>query len=342
MFANYSTRARQIVFLARLKAGQRGAPELEIEDLLAAFIIEDQGGLHEAVSDFHGFPEPAPHVDPSPRRSYLPTQLARDLLERVGSLSALSEPVSAASDMPISDAVKRAFASASRLRDELKQNRVEPLHLLAAIAEDDSSRAAQALREAGITREEVLKALPRTAAAPEDRPLAVEAQGPGSAVRSLRTSRALSLAGHRARARGLERVEIEDLLGALILEDQGRFLEALSAVPGVGIDYSSIKIEPHRPFLARDIADRLLSQLEGPCSQTKSLPPRARAPVSDEVKRAFAVADLLRQALQQGAIEPLHLLAAVVGAVPSEAARLFLDAGITPEKMFESLRGEPT
>ena len=62
-------------------------------------------------------------------------------------------------DIPMSAGVKVAFGAAARLRDELKHGEIEPLHLLAAILEDESSRGAQIFREAGITREKVIQFL---------------------------------------------------------------------------------------------------------------------------------------------------------------------------------------
>jgi hypothetical protein len=58
------------------------------------------------------------------------------------------------------------------------------------------------------------------------------------------------------------------------------------------------------------------------------------------LKRILAVANLLRIALQQNLIEPLHLLAAITGTEPGIGTQMFLDAGITPEEIVKSLRGE--
>jgi hypothetical protein len=49
VFDAFSVRARQIVFAARFKAGERGAASIEVEDLLLGLILEDQGMLGERL-----------------------------------------------------------------------------------------------------------------------------------------------------------------------------------------------------------------------------------------------------------------------------------------------------
>ena len=48
VFEVFSMRARQIVFAARLKAGERGANLIDIEDFLLGLVLEDQGMLGES------------------------------------------------------------------------------------------------------------------------------------------------------------------------------------------------------------------------------------------------------------------------------------------------------
>jgi len=159
MFRDYSFRAVQVLMIARRKAGERGADALEVEDLLVGLIIEDQGGL---MKELFGHPEPpvgSLDVGSRPQRSFLPPDLASDLLARVQALCTRSQPVPNDSDLPVSDSVQRIFTLAASLRDELEQTYVEPLHLLAAILEDESSRGTKVFREAGITRETVIQFL---------------------------------------------------------------------------------------------------------------------------------------------------------------------------------------
>jgi hypothetical protein len=49
VFEVFSMRARQIVFAARLKAGERGANLIDVEDFLLGLVLEDQGMLGESL-----------------------------------------------------------------------------------------------------------------------------------------------------------------------------------------------------------------------------------------------------------------------------------------------------
>jgi len=331
-----------VLFLARLEAGQRGADAVEIEDLTVALIVEDQGGFLKGVSALPAHRNTAAQADPWPHRPFLPPDLASDLLARVEALCPRSQPVWAASDMPVSEGVKRAFAEAADLRDKLRQSRVEPLHLLAAIARDEPSRAAQILTEAGVTREKLVNAIREEATVEsKDWPVAERTRvAVGRPVLSTRTGAVNFLAYLRARTRGSGSIEVEDLLVALLIEDQGGFLDAISLVPGVGIDISHLP-RPHRPFLPRELANDLLARVEGLCSRSQPLPPGADVQRSEGVKRAFAEADLLRDELRQSQVAPLHILAAILGDKSSRGAQALREAGITRQEILGALRGEP-
>jgi hypothetical protein len=45
MLDAFSTRARQVVFAARFKAGERGAEAISVDDFLLGLVLEDQGML---------------------------------------------------------------------------------------------------------------------------------------------------------------------------------------------------------------------------------------------------------------------------------------------------------
>ena len=93
MFDNFSTRATQLVFAARFKAGERGAAVVDTDDLLVGLVLEDQGLLLKSL-----FPDveekafvwktlPRPHV---PLFSH---KLAEDLLTALKKSLPRSEPV---------------------------------------------------------------------------------------------------------------------------------------------------------------------------------------------------------------------------------------------------------
>lgn len=341
MFEDYSTRAKHVILLARHNAGQRGAGAIELEDMAIALIVEDQGGIRKALSDRPTFPNTAAQADLRLHPPFLPPGLADDLLVRVQALCPLSQAVSSASDLPVSERTHQAFAASCALRDKLQQSKVEPLHLLAAIAEDESSGVAQILREAGITHENIVKAVREEATTvPQLRPVREgTGLGPGPAAWSERAGAVNFLARLTARTRGSRIIEIEDLLVSLLIEDQGGFMDAISTVPGVGIDIARMP-QPHQAFLPREIAADLLVRVKALCRRSQPLPSESDILTCEGVKRAFAVADLLRKALKQELIDPLHLLAAVVGTEPGITTQMFVDIGINSDEILRVLRGE--
>ncbi len=151
----WSRRARQVLFLARLKAQRRGVAAVEVEDLLLSILIEDQGGLRGAASSVPGVNLDAALVD-QPHVPLLGHNLAADLVARLEALCARSEGGLSRSALPMSAPVKRCLRDAELLRSALGQAEVEPAHLLAALVEQGSSTGARMLRDAGITRERVL------------------------------------------------------------------------------------------------------------------------------------------------------------------------------------------
>ncbi len=80
------------------------------------------------------------------------------LLEKFRESHPRSQPVPESTDMPMSSSLEKALSSAAELNDELQGKEVTPSHLLAA-AMRTSQTALRALRDAGITEEEVVKAI---------------------------------------------------------------------------------------------------------------------------------------------------------------------------------------
>jgi hypothetical protein len=69
------------MLLARLKAGQRGASAVEVEDLAVALILEDQGGFRKELTNLPAFRSLAAQPDPRPRPPFLPVWLTNYWLE---------------------------------------------------------------------------------------------------------------------------------------------------------------------------------------------------------------------------------------------------------------------
>jgi hypothetical protein len=159
MLDKFSTRARQIVFAARLKAGERGASTIDTDDLLVGFVLEDQGILEKTVFStmFEGQAIPVNRAQPP--IPFLSKIVAEDLLANLGKDRPQSQPIALTTEVPLSPSLERVFSSAKDFQTRFRHNQIEPLHLLAAILAEESGQGSKSLRELGITYEKVLRAL---------------------------------------------------------------------------------------------------------------------------------------------------------------------------------------
>lgn len=155
MLDSYSIRARQVLFLARLESGARGAEMLDLDDLLTGLIIEDQNAIPSALArlgmegEFMGSPE---------HHAFLPADTATSVLENIQQSHPRSQPIPQSTDMPMSSELEEILVAASELRKELQSKEVMPLHLL-AVALRRSHSGIQSLWDVGVTEEEVLRAI---------------------------------------------------------------------------------------------------------------------------------------------------------------------------------------
>jgi len=91
MLDNFSTRARQLVFAARFKAGERGAAVVDTDDLLVGLVLEDQGLLVKAL--FPDVEENAFVRNSQPHVPFFSHKFAEDLLTELKKSLPRSEPV---------------------------------------------------------------------------------------------------------------------------------------------------------------------------------------------------------------------------------------------------------
>ena len=157
MFDLYSERARQVIFLARAESGARGAEMIDLDDLLAALIVEDQNKIHDALEMLG---RSGRFVGWKTHQPFLPPGAATSLLESIQRSLPRSQSIPTSADMAISPALEETLAAASDLREKLQSKEVTPLHLLAVLLAG-SHKAVQALRDAGITEEKVLDVIRR-------------------------------------------------------------------------------------------------------------------------------------------------------------------------------------
>jgi hypothetical protein len=334
----YSSRVHRILMLTRLAAGQRGAAVAEIEDLLLALVVEDQGGPQGSQVKLFGT-HSADLRDPQPHSPFLSAQVAQSLLARLEAACPRSEPIPAAREIPASGELQHVLATAAAWRDELGRPELRPLHLFLALTSGEPTRVAKMLASEGVTHESVVSAeREESVAGVAGARTWGDATGlsVGPSLWSRRSRQVLLLARLKAQRRRATAVEVEDLLLSILIEDQGGLRRAASGVPGINL--AALVEEPHVPLLGEDLAASLIAQLEALCGGSEAGPLPSALPMSAPVKRSLRDADILRGALGHAEIEPAHWLAALVGQGSSAGARMLRDAGITQEWILDLLR----
>jgi len=163
LFEQFSERARQVVYLARMYAGKTGAPDIDLAHLVEALVREDQGEFRNIVSrEIDSLPQtPSSFVSVGLRRyrPFFSSEAAAKILLRLDQLFTNAQAIPHSADMPVSAALGRTFAAATALRVELNQEQVEPLHLLAAVLSEESSQACDVVKRVGISRDAVITAI---------------------------------------------------------------------------------------------------------------------------------------------------------------------------------------
>ena len=159
MFDTFSQRARQAVFAARWRTGQRGADEMCVEDLVVGLIIEDQGMIESLFLEIHREHRLQSILPVKAHISFFPSGLAAQILTRIEELLPHSKPVSASRELPISSDLKLAFEAAKNFQRKFQQRHIAPLYLLAAALAREQSPAVNVLRQAVVTQEKVLETL---------------------------------------------------------------------------------------------------------------------------------------------------------------------------------------
>lgn len=151
------------MFVARLKAGERGAGMIEVEDLLAALVLEDQGMSGGMFSAILGPRDGGVLVNKAP--SHLPffsPEIAARLLARIEDIMPQSDPVGLTDEMPVSAALENLLDTANKIHDQLQRSQIEPLLLLAAFTAQPPEESNKLLSECGITQESVFAKLRET------------------------------------------------------------------------------------------------------------------------------------------------------------------------------------
>jgi len=152
-----------------------------------------------------------------------------------------------------------------------------------------------------------------------------------------------------AKRRGAPEIGLEDLVEALVREDQGPTfaVDAAEMAHGAAIPVAAI----HRPFLTEEIARAIHHGLQPlmPVNDVPS-PTSTDLPLSAAIKKVLMLAYMfayeLSEGLRDGAaipaeVEPLHLLAVVLADEGSEVAKIVKQAGVERQTVMAAIRSGP-
>jgi ATP-dependent Clp protease ATP-binding subunit ClpA len=147
---------------------------------------------------------------------------------------------------------------------------------------------------------------------------------------SMRARQVVMLSRWMAVMRGAEAIELDDLLEALIREDQGEAVAILSKRhPNIPLvteqDGASV------PFFSKDEAQTLLAALARPGLGSQDM--SVDMPLAKSVKDALVAAPMFADKKGHKVVEPLHLLAVIVEDRESPLAKLLRGSGITRQRV---------
>lgn len=141
-----------------------------------------------------------------------------------------------------------------------------------------------------------------------------------------------------AKQRGAAEIGVEDLLEALVIEDQ----RDSRRLPKETIYDRVANMPDHPPFFSAEAAATIHRGLEPllPASDAPS-PESVEMPLSAAVKDVLLAAYGLSQELRHeraGNVEPLHLLAAVLADETCEVGKIVKEAGVEREAVIAAIR----
>ena len=132
-------------------------------------------------------------------------------------------------------------------------------------------------------------------------------------------------------------IDLDDLLAALIVEDQNKIPDALEMWGSGGGQV--IGLTTHQPFLPPDVATTLLENIQRSLPRSQSIPTSTDMAMSPALGETLVTASDLREKLQSKEVTPLHFLAVLLTG-SHKGVQTIRDAGITEEKVFDAIRRE--
>jgi ATP-dependent Clp protease ATP-binding subunit ClpC len=142
MFERYTEKARRVIFFARYEASQMGSPYIETEHLMLGLLREDKALTNRFL------------------RSHASVESIR---RQVEGHTTIREAISTNVDLPLSDECKRVLAFAAEEAERLSHKHVGTEHLLLGLLREETSFAAEILKERGLQLDAVRERMVQTA-----------------------------------------------------------------------------------------------------------------------------------------------------------------------------------
>ena len=137
MFERYTEKARRVIFFARYEASQFGSRAIETEHLLLGLLRESPNLLSQSLDTIR---------------------------TRIGEEAPIGERTPINTDLPFSDAAKRALNFASHDATQLGHRHIGTEHLLLGLLREKEGLAARLLAETGVRLETFREVIPLSAA----------------------------------------------------------------------------------------------------------------------------------------------------------------------------------
>jgi hypothetical protein len=161
---------------------------------------------------------------------------------------------------------------------------------------------------------------------------------------SQRAIKVMVIARLKAAMRDAPSVDIVDLLSAIIIEDQGdKLVNSLIGIP-LNEEYrtsiESVTGEPHEPVFPLDMAALALTKLEEGTTTVRPTSAIGDIRLSPQLGKALNAARTIAINRGRTKVTPLTLLDAAFPEANVSQVKVFLDAGITREKLNELMEKE--
>jgi ATP-dependent Clp protease ATP-binding subunit ClpC len=142
MFERYTEKARRVIFFARYEASQFGSPFIETEHLLLGILREDKALSNRFIGNHVSF---------------------ESVRKQVEQHTTVRESVPTSVDLPLSHESKRVLAYAAEEAEVLAHKHIGTEHLLLGLLREETTFAAELLRDRGLRLAAIREDLVKTA-----------------------------------------------------------------------------------------------------------------------------------------------------------------------------------